>query len=301
MHFTTKLELKCLVQTQCDPSKRVSISFVFIFMQSLKLNFWRNFNSKYTSMSRLISGLLVILLTFSCSPHLSVNQISTANIPINVQMASIDSSVLSIVKPYHDSIEHDLSKLVTVSDSPLIKGKPESKLTNLMADILFEFGTSYCSSLKLNVKPDLSYINSGGIRASLPKGEITVGRMFELMPFENEVVLIRISGSSVQKMADRIASRGGEGIAGMKLGIRDLKPVNLQVGGAAIDTTASYWLVTNDYIANGGDQMSMFLNPIDRINTKMKIRDLLIQNLSDRYKKEGVLSVKLDGRISNEQ
>jgi 2',3'-cyclic-nucleotide 2'-phosphodiesterase (5'-nucleotidase family) len=252
-------------------------------------------------MCRLISGLLVILLTFSCSPHLSVNQISTANIPINVQLAPVDSSVLSIVKPYHDSIEHDLSKLVTVNDSPLIKSKPESKLTNLIADVMLGFGNSYCSNQKLNLKPDLSYINYGGIRSSLPQGEITVGRMFELMPFENEVVMIRISGSSVKKMADRIAERGGEGIAGMKLSIRDLKPVTILIGGAPIDTTATYWIVTNDYIANGGDQMSMFVNPIDRINTKMKIRDLLIQNLGERYKKEGVLSVKLDGRISNEQ
>jgi 2',3'-cyclic-nucleotide 2'-phosphodiesterase (5'-nucleotidase family) len=252
-------------------------------------------------MSRLISGLLVILLTFSCSPHLSVSQISTENIPVNVQLAVIDSSVLSIVKPYHDSIEHDLSKLVTVSDSPLIKSKPESKLTNLIADIMFGYGTEFCTDQKPNVHPDLSYVNYGGIRSSLPQGEITIGRIFELMPFENEIVLIRISGSSVQKMADCIASRGGEGISGMKLGIRNSKPVTLQVGGVAIDTTASYWLVTNDYIANGGDQMSMFLNPIDRINTKMKIRDLLIKTLSDRYKKEGVLSIKLDGRISNEQ
>ena len=252
-------------------------------------------------MSRLILGLFVILLTFSCSPHLSVSQISTANIPVNIQLAVIDSSVLSIVKPYHDSIEHDLSKLVTVSDSPLIKGKPESKLTNLIADIMLGFGTEYCSKQNLNLRPDFSYVNYGGIRSSLPQGEINVGRMFELIPFENEVVIIRISGSSVKKMADRIAERGGEGISGMKLGIRDLKPVTLQVGGNAIDTAASYWLVTNDYIANGGDQMSMFLNPIDRINTKMKIRDLLIRELSDRYKNEGILNVKLDGRISNEQ
>jgi len=252
-------------------------------------------------MSRLILGLLVILLTFSCSPHLSVHQINTKNLTVDMQLAPIDSSVLSVVKPYRDSIEHDLSKLVAVSATPLIKGKPESKLTNLMADIMFESGVEFCVSQKRNVHPDLSYINYGGIRSSLPQGEISVGKIFELMPFENEIVLIKISGDAIQQMAERIAGRGGEGVAGMKLGIRDLKPATIRIGGKKIDPAASYWVITSDYIASGGDQMSMFLNPIDRINTKMMIRDLLIQELSNRYKKDGILDVKLDGRIYNEQ
>jgi len=252
-------------------------------------------------MRRLIYGICIILLTFSCSPHLSVRQINTKNIPVNLQSGSIDSSVQSIVKPYHDSIAHDMSKLVAISATPLSKGKPESKLTNLLADILLEFGTDFCVSQNINIKPDVSYVNYGGLRASLPQGEITVGRIFELMPFENEIVLINISGEAIQQMAERIAVRGGEGIAGMRLGIRDKKVASLKIDGKEVDAKASYWLVTNDYIANGGDQMIMFLKPLDRINTKMKFRDLLIQSLTDRYKKDGILDVKLDGRIYNEQ
>jgi len=87
----------------------------------------------------------------------------------------------------------------------------------------------------------------------------------------------------------------------MKLVIRDGKVSSLSAGGKTVDPSASYWMVTNDYIADGGDQMSMFLNPLDRINTKMKIRDLLIQSLSDRYKREGIIDAKEDGRIFNEQ
>lgn len=252
-------------------------------------------------MRRLFISISVILFLFACSPHLSVRQITTKNIPVNTQTSSIDSLVQSMVKPYRDSIEHDMSKLVAVTTTPLKKEKPESKLTNLVADILLECGTDFCSEKNLNIKPDASYVNYGGLRASLPQGEITVGHIFELMPFENEIVLIKISGESIQKMADRIAGRGGEGIAGLKLGIRNEKTATLKIGGKAVDPTASYWLVTNDYIANGGDQMSMFSNPLERINTKMKIRDALIQSLGDRYKKDGIISVKEDGRIFNEQ
>lgn len=252
-------------------------------------------------MRRLFISISVILFLFDCSPHLSVRQITTKNIPVNTQTSSIDSLVQSMVKPYRDSIEHDMSKLVAFTATPLKKEKPESKLTNLVADILLDFGTDYCREKNLNIKPDASYVNYGGLRASLPQGKITVGHIFELMPFENEIVLIKISGESIQKMADRIAGRGGEGIAGLKLGIRNEKAATLKIGGKVVDPIASYWLVTNDYIANGGDQMSMFSNPLERINTKMKIRDVLIQSLGDRYKKDGIISVKEDRRIFNEQ
>lgn len=252
-------------------------------------------------MHRLFLFFCVILLLFSCSKHLVVREVNTKNISIDSNVGPSDSLAESMVKPYRDSIEHDMSTLVAVSSAPLVKGKPESKLTNLVSDILMDSGKAYCQERNLNFQPDASYVNYGGIRASLPHGEITVERIFELMPFENEIVLIKISGASFMLMAEKIAGRGGEGVAGMKLGIRNGKVSSLIVADKKIDPKAFYWLVTNDYVANGGDQMSMFVNPSERINTRLKIRDVLILALSDRYKRDGIIDVKEDGRIFNEQ
>lgn len=252
-------------------------------------------------MSRYFVGILALLVLFSCSHHLSLHQINASNISVDQVAGRIDSAVQMIVKPYRDSISNDMSKLVAKSATPLVKGKPESKLTNLVADILLDFANDYCKSNNLMFKPDAAYVNYGGLRASLPQGDITVGRIFELMPFENEIVLIQISGKLMMQMADRIASRGGEGVAGVKLGISDGKAHSFLVGETKLDPEATYWLVTNDYIANGGDQMSMFLNPLDKKDTKMKIRDLLIQSLASRYKQHGILNIMEDGRIYHEQ
>lgn len=252
-------------------------------------------------MRRLFIGLSVFLILFSCAPHLSVHQINTKNFSVDTQNSTVDSMVQVIVKPYRDSIANDMSKLIAVTESALIKGKPESKLTNFTADVILESGSNYCRKMNLKVIPDGSYVNYGGLRSSLPQGNITVGHIFELMPFENEIVLVKITGESILKMAERIAARGGEGVSGLTIGIKNEKPATLKVRGKSVDPAASYWIVTNDYIANGGDQMSMFLNPIERIDSKLKLRDVLIQALSDRYKKDGVIDVKLDGRIYNEQ
>jgi 2',3'-cyclic-nucleotide 2'-phosphodiesterase (5'-nucleotidase family) len=276
------------------------MDFVFIFIRIVRLK-QNKFTFKYNSMHRLFANIAIILFLFSCSHQLSVHQINTGNISVDALSGNIDSAVQSIIKPYSDSIANDMSQLVTVSATPLIKGKPESKLTNLVADILLECSINYCSSKKTEVKPDASYVNYGGLRASLPQGEITVGKIFELMPFENEVVLIRISGNAILQMAERIAARGGEGIAGMKLGIRNGKVGSLLIKGGLVDPAALYWLATNDYIASGGDQMGMFSNPADRINTGLKIRDVIISTLRERYKKDGIIDFKEDGRIFNEQ
>jgi 2',3'-cyclic-nucleotide 2'-phosphodiesterase (5'-nucleotidase family) len=252
-------------------------------------------------MHRLIIFVGLILFLFSCNQHLIVREVNTINIPVDHRVGPLDSVVESLIRPYRDSIENDMSTLVAVSSAALIKGKPESKLTNLVSDILLDFGISFCRDLHLTISPDIAYVNYGGLRASLPMGDITVERIFELMPFENEIVLVKISGTSFQLMAEKIAARGGEGVAGLKMGIRSGKVSSLATGEKPIDPAAQYWVVTNDYIANGGDQMSMFQNPIERINTKMKIRDLLIQALGERYKRNGIIDVVEDGRIFNEQ
>ena len=252
-------------------------------------------------MRRFSLSICAVLILFSCSRYLTVTQVNTKNTPVEIQNTSIDSLAESIVKPYRDSIEHDMSKLVGVTATALVKGKPESKLTNLVADVILKYAINYCSEKHLNVNPDVAYVNYGGLRASLPNGEITVGHIFELMPFENEIVIVKISGEAIRKMAERIAGRGGEGVSGIKLGIRNNTVGSLAIGGKPVDPAASYWVVTNDYIANGGDQMSMFIAPLEKIETKAKIRDILIHSLIEMYKKDGVIDVKEDGRIYHEQ
>lgn len=252
-------------------------------------------------MRRLLLGICTLLTLFSCSRYLTVTQINTKNIAVETKSSDVDSFAESIVKPYRDSIDHDMKKLVGVTATALVKGKPESKLTNLVSDIILNYAEDYCTKQHLNIHPDAAYVNYGGIRASLPQGEITVGNIFELMPFENEIVMIKISGESILKMAEKIAARGGEGVAKLKLGIKKEAVGTLTIDGKAIDTKAAYWLVTNDYIANGGDQMSMFINPLEKINTKAKIRDVLIQSLTETYKNSGVIDYIEDGRIYNEQ
>lgn len=251
-------------------------------------------------MHRLLFSLLAVLTLFSCSKYLAINQVNTKNVSVEAGSAPVDSLVDRLVKPYRDSISRNMKQPVAFATTALIKGKPESKLTNLVTDIVLNSSIDFCTTTQKKFRPDLAYMNYGGLRASLPQGEITVGNIFELMPFENELVLIHVSGEAVQQMAERIAARGGEGVAGITIGIQDNGVKTLKVNGSSVDKTKTYWIATNDYIANGGDQMSMFANPLDKIETRLKIRDILIHTLREMNRKDGKIDVKLDGRIYNE-
>lgn len=140
-------------------------------------------------------------------------------------------------------------------------------------------------------------INRGGLRIPLPKGEIKTMTMFELMPFENEIVFLKLNGEVMQQFINHLAARGGEGVSGLRFGIRGDKAVQPEIGGKPLDTAQSYWLVTSDYIANGGDGNGILSKSSERIDTGIKARDMFIQYFK-RIGKEGkTVTAKKDGRI----
>ena len=243
-------------------------------------------------------GLLIIL--FSCKSTFILSDVSEKNIQNEPTSYVSDSAIVMLVAPYKQSLKEDMSRVIAISKADMVKAKPESNLTNFLADLLMEEGDTYCKTNNKSFSPDMAFVNYGGIRSSLPKGNITVENIFELMPFENVLVLLKISGETMQQFIERIAERGGDGIAGIKLGIKNGTVGKLTIGGKPFNKKQDYWLVTNDYIAAGGDDMKMLTDRKEYINTGLKIRDLIINNLSEDYRAGKTIQEQLDGRFYNE-
>lgn len=239
---------------------------------------------------------LFLFVVVSCSTHNTIINTTTRNIPVTNSLTEENPDLLELLHPYKQKLETDMSRTLAISDVEMMKGKPESNMTNFMADMLLEEARSYCKINNMEM-PSMAYVNYGGIRSALPKGEISTRKVFELMPFENTMVLLKISGENFQKMADIIAEREGDGVAGIKMGIRNKSVSSLLVGGEKFDAGKSYWIVTNDYIAGGGDNMNMFLQPEALVSTGITIRDLIISHLENKTKKGQHISAQTDGRI----
>lgn len=251
-------------------------------------------------MRKIIFVISILSVLSSCKSNLIVHDFKVHNIPNYQNISTVDSSIVNFVQPYAAEIDREMNEVIAESDVELVKSKPESPLTNYLADILLYEGQMYGSKYQGQPIPEMAYLNYGGLRTDLPKGKITVGKIYELMPFENEMVILKVKGEDLLKMAEMIAMRGGESVAGMQLVIKDGHLSSLKTNGKPIVPAAEYWIVTNDYIANGGDNMTMFQNRKMIINTGIKLRDCFINHMRNDFDAGKIISPKLDGRIRNE-
>jgi 2',3'-cyclic-nucleotide 2'-phosphodiesterase (5'-nucleotidase family) len=140
-------------------------------------------------------------------------------------------------------------------------------------------------------------INMGGLRTVIPKGKITVGNIFELMPFENELVVVWLKGDKLMELLQYFASMGGEGVSGVSMVIQKGKATQVLINGKELDAGTLYSVATNDYLADGNDNMKALSLCAKRVNTGQKVRDVLIKYIQRETSKGNIIQSKLDGRI----
>ena len=242
--------------------------------------------------------VFVLLALSACHSTNTLVRYDYQNHPVNLLTDSItDEAYERILQPYKNKMSDELSEVISFSDTSLIAYRPESPLSNFISDLILKYGRNYAIENGLRLKVSFSLVNNGGLRTSLPAGKITVRDIYELTPFENEPVLLRLKGEQVKELADHITIRGGEGVGGIAFGMDGDIAVNIQIDNHPLAEDSVYWMITNDYIANGGDGMKVLTGALERIDTGAKVRDLLIDELKKMKMKGETVSAKTDGRI----
>lgn len=226
------------------------------------------------------------------SSKLAVKKIDTNAIALN-KNSEEDKEMLDMINPYKQQIDKEMNEVLISSPKAATKGQPEGELGNLVSDIVLAKANE-----RSKQKVDMCMLNNGGLRSSLPAGDITLGKVFELMPFENELVVVTLEGKKVQEMLNYAASNGGMPLAGLTAEIKDTTAINIKIGGENFDSSKIYRVATSDYLAGGGDKMKFFKNPISLEVTKLKIRDAIIEYMREENKKGNKLNPHKDGRFS---
>jgi len=235
----------------------------------------------------------VLLSLYGCSQKTSVSNISESHIIVNSN--KIDSSVYKMMSPYKKTHDEQMYAVIAKSEDALVKSDVESTLGNFFCDaVIYE-------TKKLLGKDssmlDVAIFNKGGLRNSLPKGNITIGNVFELMPFDNEVVILKLSGAQFKDMCFKIVEKGGIPVGGMRLTMKGTTPTDITVNGKPFDETKDYWVVTSDYLANGGDSYNFFKNAKERKIMNVLLRNMIINYCEDITKLDQTIKPQLDGRI----
>jgi 2',3'-cyclic-nucleotide 2'-phosphodiesterase (5'-nucleotidase family) len=204
-----------------------------------------------------------------------------------------DTGLQSMLLPYRDSVDKAMGKVIGFTSAALKKQPLESELGNFMADCMRIMATR-----RFNKTVDAAFVNYGGIRADLPQGQITLRNIYELMPFDNLVVLQSLKGSLLHRFLDHIASKGGWPVSGITMGIQNKQAIHIMINGKPLDENGTYLVANSDYVANGGDDCEM-LKPVPQINMGYLYRDALINYIRELAAVNKPVQSAIENRVTN--
>lgn len=182
-----------------------------------------------------------------------------------------DSALLGQLQPYRDTLVQEFSTYVATTPSDLVISRPGSNLMNWCADAVLSSQTAN----KRYSEPVICLLNTGGLRSTFGAGKLTLADFYKLMPFDNRVVWIHLPVSQITDIEKYLTKSGGEPMAncifdGGKFAIPSLLPNHRYI-----------WVLTSDFLANGGDQMNFFIG-LEKQETSILLRDIFIETAKNQ-------------------
>ena len=200
-----------------------------------------------------------------------------------------DSDYLAYIAPIKEDLERELNIPIGYAPEVMTVHKPECTMLNWASDALFAMAKQRCP-----YKVDMAVVNIGGMRTDWTAGDITRRHIFELMPFDNELVVLTLTGEDILQLCNIFIKLRGEGVAGLRLKARNGKIVSATIGSKRIVPTAHYTVATSDYLSQGNDGLTPLKHHIDLWRSEEKIRDLYIEYVQQVK----TVSAQVDGRMN---
>ena len=222
--------------------------------------------------------ILFIILFYSCETTYHLNSFDSKVLNVN---SVIDSTVYYIIQPYQNEIEEQMNETLVYTKNDLTKGRPQSTIGNFVTDLCL----NYCDA-------NICVFNNGGLRTTIDQGDITRGKIFELMPFENELVILELNKTDFIELLNYISLRGGEPFSGLNIKIDKNNNIIEHSWPVNFNNNETVRVLTSDYLANGGDKMSFFKGKKQH-KIGLKLRDAII----DYCEKNDTIDIRLDNRI----
>ncbi|PWI29166.1 hypothetical protein DI383_13345 [Flavobacteriaceae bacterium LYZ1037] len=207
-----------------------------------------------------------------------------------------DASIEAFVKPYREHINKNLDSVICYAVNTYSKsdGELNTAIGNLFADVIFEQSNPVFKA-RTGKDIDMVLVNHGGIRSIISKGDITTRTAYEIMPFENSVVVAAINGKQVNELVNYLVE-GKRAHPISKLNVvvdNNYHLVNATINNKPIDTSKVYYVATNEYLYNGGDSMNFF-QPSDSLYIlNYKIRNAFL----DYFNKKDTINPVIDNRF----
>lgn len=206
---------------------------------------------------------------------------------IRVDGSASDVEMDSLVAPYRRTLLKEMGQVIGSTENDMAVGRPNSLMGQWVADVILQYGRDSLLTESDRKLPVIALLNTGGLRASFSKGSLTVGDVYKVMPFDNQVVALKLPIAKLAEIQAYIQRTGGEPIAGFKL-VRGSLLLDDNLADAAF-----FWIITSDFLANGGDKMYFFGDALEKKLTSKLVRDLLLEEI---VRKQTIV-VQLEERV----
>lgn len=250
------------------------------------------------SKSITFAGMVALAMAaVSCKSHYELKGVERTRVVIDSRYdRQPDEKAVAFLAPYKQQVDSIMGPVVGEVAHNMSPKRPESELSNLLADILMWASPKYGES------PVLGIYNMGGIRSDLTRGKVTYGDVLAIAPFENKISFTTLSGEQLVKLFRQIASRGGEGVShGTELVITaGGQLVSARLNGQEIEPSADYRITTIDYLLGGNDGLSTLSEGRDVVSpqdSKNNTRFIIMDYFREKSAKGEVVDARMEGRI----
>lgn len=248
---------------------------------------------KQTRFPRLFTWMFLGLV--ACTPKkYYIHSFSASHYEISDTLPKSEP-IVQMLHRYKQGVDTQMNVVIGETDIPLTKAQPECLLGNFMAD------AQLSAAQQIDPKSSVSILNYGGIRLPyLPPGKITKGQMFQLMPFDNMVAIVEMSGATLRNLCHHIAASKGWPVSGIRFKIKDKKAVDIQVGDQPLNDNIYYKVTMSDYLARGGDNLD-FISPLRKRVTSIFLRDAMTEYVANLARQGKNLHPNIEHRISYDE
>lgn len=244
-----------------------------------------------------ILGYVLLTGLSACQTGYHLTNRTAARIGVDSTAAPADSRVSTFLQPYRQKLDQTMNEVLMRLPQALDKRAPESALDDLLADALL------AQAARRYGKPiDVAHLNYGGIRSGLPAGKVTTGNVFEVMPFDNQLVVLTMTGAQLKQFLDYFAAHDDAlVVGGVRITLHDKTVQAVQfTNGRTLQPDQTYTVAMSDYVANGGGGADFLKAITTRDNVNYLIRDALIEYLRGQGKSGQPINPQTDGRITIE-
>ncbi len=214
---------------------------------------------------------------------------------------SDDARVVALLDSLKKIYGEKMDIVIGSCDHTIDKARPQGELSNVLTDMLFEVGDSLSKKI-YGEGIDFSILNFGGIRKPLVEGDVTVGDIFSILPFDNIIVLTTIKGSELRKVIGQMNDTLNQPFSHVCMKMEGHQsPSQIMVNGKPLDDAKTYRFVTVDFLViNFGDNIFVERGTEKKFELgPLHLTDITLRDVAIRYVQK-VQNVKgyLDDRVT---